>query len=156
MSTFQQLDGQRRNRQGIISFKTLTFTVYKKILWYHSIPVKKFAILTNAVSSLFVWFVDDELPDASELFEPPDGLLGTCNVPERLRCLSSLPVDVVVLVDVQLFGTLTAQRLWKFWLQSSHFKPCLTKPNNISPQKSQNVGVRYECTDNAWGLTWFA
>lgn len=35
---------------------------------------------------------------------------------------------------LQLSGTLFTHRLWKFKQQSSHFNPCRTKPNNISPQ----------------------
>ena len=34
-----------------------------------------------------------------------------------------------------------------------HFSPCLTRPKSISPQKSQNVGVLYECTNSVCGCT---
>ena len=53
---------------------------------------------------------------------------------------------------LQSLGILKTQRLWKFNPQFSHFKPCLNIPNNISPQKLQNVGVLYECTIKEWGL----
>lgn len=36
----------------------------------------------------------------------------------------------------------------------SHLSPCLTSPNNISPQWSQKAGARYECTLSAWGRIW--
>lgn len=40
--------------------------------------------------------------DISELLDPPDGLRGGCNVENRL----------VGSMRLQLFGTLTAHRLW--------------------------------------------
>ena len=33
----------------------------------------------------------------------------------------------------------------------SHLRPCFTKPNSISPQKSQKCGDLYECTWRTWG-----
>jgi len=33
----------------------------------------------------------------------------------------------------------------------SHLSPCLTRPNSISPQKSQKCGDRYEWTCRSWG-----
>ena len=33
----------------------------------------------------------------------------------------------------------------------SHLRPCLTRPNSISPQKSQKWGDLYEWTNSRWG-----
>lgn len=65
-----------------------------------TLPVKKLAILTKVLSSVLL-----ELPEAKDVFEPPEGLRGTCNVLERRRCFSSRNVYE------QLFGTLTTHLL---------------------------------------------
>ena len=36
----------------------------------------------------------------------------------------------------------------------SHLRPCFTKPNSISPQKSQKWGDLYEWTWRTWGRIW--